>query len=131
MDVKLPSAALIGPHVPVDCFVTYRELSKAPEVATDLLGTPFQDEQHIHERVLFRCVMPHAARTPASAISPLLGLAVAVVPVVDAAVTRNLSGDCAPMPAKDSSDGSRTKAFLSKQRDRIPLFRGELVIRHG
>ena len=131
VEVEPAPALLIGPHVSVDRFVTDSELAGALEVTTNLLGAPLQDQEGIHERVLCGRVLPPEARASSPAIGAFLGFAVAVVSVVAAAVTGKFTRNGAAVSPERSGNRRGTVPFLSEQRNRIPLFRGELVVRHG
>lgn len=131
MEVEPAPTLLIGPHVPVDCFVTDSELPRAPKVTANLLGAPLQDQESVYERVLGGRVLPPETRASSPSVGALLGFAVAVISIVAAAVTRKFTRNGAAVPPEGSGNRRGAAPFLSEQRNRIPLFRGELVVRHG
>src|SRR5512142_1152890 len=131
MEIQATAMPPVGPYVAVDGFVADSELAGAPEMPADLLRAPLPQQEHVHDGVLLGCVVPTDPRPAPAPVGPFLRLAIAVVAIVEATVARKLPGDGAAVPAKGSGDGGGTMSFLSKQRDRIPLFRGELAVRHG
>src|SRR5690606_41461695 len=58
-------------------------------------------------------------------------LAVAIRPIQGAAIALQLAADRAAAAAKHPRDRSCRVAFLPQQRQRIPIRRGELAVRHG
>jgi len=131
MHMKVATVSLIGPDMTVNGFMADLELSCTSQMPADLLRAPLQYQQSVDDPVLCFGVVFAAAGAPSSAVGAFLCFAVAIVTVVDTTVSGDLPTDSASVSPKDSGDGGGTIAFLSKQRDRIPLVRGELVILHG
>src|SRR5690606_39784041 len=74
---------------------------------------------------------PPLAAAPPAPVRAFLGLAVAIRPIQGAAIALQLAADRAAAAAKHPRDRSCRVAFLPQQRQRIPIRRGELAVRHG
>jgi hypothetical protein len=99
-------------------------------VAGDLLGAPLPTQQLFDEREVAGGEALVAARVGAAAIGALLGGEGAVAAVGAGAVAAQLAADRGAVAAERAGDLGLVQALPSEGGEHIPLFGGELAVRH-
>lgn len=130
MAVQCSALALVLPDPLVDGLVADREFTGLPQVTGDLFGTPPLAQQRLDQAPLAvgePLVAPRARAPAARALAGLLG---AIGAVVCTAIALQLAANRAAVAAEGARDLRLVELLREQNSKRIPLFRGDLAVRH-